>query len=97
MQAGWLEEHGQAEGGGPERALKSRKAGRTLKHIRLLFLVYVVFTILQRLMAKAGSKEANFRAFLNGGPAHRPSSLEVASGLSHGKISESSFQARANF
>jgi hypothetical protein len=52
---------------------------------------------LQRLIAKAGSKEANFRAFLNGGPAHRPSSLEVASGLSHGKISESSFQARANF
>src|ERR1700719_1197126 len=88
MQAGWLEEHGQAEGGGPERALKSRKAGRTLKHIRLFFLVYLVFTILQRLMAKAGSKEANFRAFLNGGPAHRTSSLEVASCLSHGKISE---------
>jgi hypothetical protein len=38
------------------------------------FLVYLVFTILQQLMAKAGSKEANFRAFLNGGPPRRPSS-----------------------
>ena len=97
MQAGWLEEHGQAQGGRPERALKSRKAWRTLKHIRLLFIVYLVFTILQRLMAKAGSKEANIRAFLNGSPAHGPSSLEVTSCLSHGKISKSSFQARANF
>jgi hypothetical protein len=52
---------------------------------------------MQRLMAKAASKEANFRAFLYGGPAHGPSSLEVASCLSHGKFSESSFQARANF
>jgi hypothetical protein len=33
-------------------------------------------------MAKAGSKEsAFFLAFLKGGPAHRPSSLEVASWL----------------
>jgi hypothetical protein len=79
----------------PERAMKSRKAWRTLKHIRLVFLVYLVFTILQRLMAKASSKEANFRAFPNGGPAHR-ASLEVAACLSHGMISESSFQARAN-
>jgi hypothetical protein len=48
-------------------------------------------------MPKAGSKEVNFPAFLNGDPAHRPSSLEVASCLSHGKISQSSFQAPANF
>ena len=72
----------------------SRSDGRRQKlegiglipQLPVLFLANNNIIIVHDGSSSSGRWPVAFRRILNGGPAHRPSSLEVASCLSHGKI-----------